>query len=153
MTGASYTRWDVDVRLILDQHSQLDFYSASSQKQQSVSKFNSHTLSRFRANQFLLLLLNNEYLTEQQQITILYSLVWPNRDSNLRSTALEASLFNITSLEASMFNITSLEASMFNITSLEASMFNITLQVRFRHLLNVIKFVSDLRQVGGFLHQ
>jgi hypothetical protein len=45
-------------RFVLDQHTWLDFYSASSLKQQS------------RANQPLLFLLNAECLVEKQQIPI-----------------------------------------------------------------------------------
>ena len=47
-----------EFRFVLDQHAQLDFYSASSLKQQSA------------ANQPLLFLLNAECLAEKQQIPI-----------------------------------------------------------------------------------
>ena len=49
----------------------------------------SDTLFWFRANQFLLLLLNAACLAEKQQIQILLSLVWHNRGSiaNSRSAA------------------------------------------------------------------
>ena len=50
----------------------------------------SDTFPWFWANQSLLFLLNVPCLAEKQQILILYSLVWPNRSSNPRSTALEA---------------------------------------------------------------
>ena len=53
--------------------------------------FHSDTLSWFRANQTLLLLLNQVNavcLAEKQQIPILQSLVWPNQGSNPRSTTL-----------------------------------------------------------------
>jgi hypothetical protein len=40
-------------------------------------------------------LLNAAFLTEKQQIPILYALVWPDRGSNPRSTALEASKLTI----------------------------------------------------------
>ena len=53
------------------------------------------TLFRFRANQSLLFLPNAACLAEKQQIPILQSLVWPNRDSNPRSTTLEASTLTI----------------------------------------------------------
>jgi hypothetical protein len=49
------------------------------------------TLSWCRANQSLLFLLNAACLPEKQLISILWSLVWPNWDSNPQSTALEAS--------------------------------------------------------------
>ena len=54
------------------------------------------TLFWFRANQSLLFLLNAACLAEKQQVPILYSFVWPDRGSNLRSTALEASTLTIT---------------------------------------------------------
>ena len=50
----------------------------------------------FRANQSLLFLLHAVCLAEKQQIPILKSLVWPDRGSNPRSTALEASTLTIT---------------------------------------------------------
>ena len=54
----------------------------------------SDTLSWFRANQSLLFLLNDACLLEKLQI--LKTLVWPDQDSNSRSTVLEASLLTIT---------------------------------------------------------
>ena len=54
------------------------------------------TLFWFRANQFLLFLLNAACLAEKLKIPILWSLVWPDRGSNPRSTALEASTLTIT---------------------------------------------------------
>ena len=56
----------------------------------------SDTLSWFRANQSLIFLLNAVCLVEKQQIPILLSLVWPDRGSNLRSTALKVSSLTIT---------------------------------------------------------
>ena len=57
-------QWDDDeVRFVLDQHSELDFYSASSLNQQSAG-----TIFWFRA---LLFLLNAAFLEEKQQIPIL----------------------------------------------------------------------------------
>jgi hypothetical protein len=56
----------------------------------------SDTLSWFRANQSLIFLLNAACLVEKQQIPILLSLVWPDRGSNLRSTALKVSSLTIT---------------------------------------------------------
>ena len=56
----------------------------------------SDTLSFFRAYQSLLFLLNATCLAEKQQIPILQFLVWSDRDSNLRSTTLEASMLTIT---------------------------------------------------------
>jgi hypothetical protein len=58
----------------------------------------SDTLSLFPTNQSLLFLFNAVYLAEKQQISILLSLVWPDRGSNPRSTALEPSKLIITPL-------------------------------------------------------
>ena len=52
----------VEFKLHKKQHTQLDFYSASSLKQPSVGK---------HSNQFVLLLLNAAYLAEKKQIPIL----------------------------------------------------------------------------------
>ena len=49
------------------------------------------TLFWFRANQSLLFLLNAACFAEKHQIPIVQSLLWPDRDSNLQSTTLEAS--------------------------------------------------------------
>ena len=56
----------------------------------------SDTLFWFRANQSLLFLLNAACLAEKHQIPILKCLVWPDRGSNPRSTALEACTLTIT---------------------------------------------------------
>jgi hypothetical protein len=66
-------QWDDDeVRFLLDQHAELDFYSNSSLKQQSGVDMSLHsdTLFLFRAEQSLLFLLNAAGLTEKQQIPI-----------------------------------------------------------------------------------
>ena len=79
-------QWDDDeIRFVLDQRAELDFYSAISLKQQSAGRHvvHSDTSSWFRANQ-------------KQQIQILYSLVWPDRGSNPPSITLEASTLTIT---------------------------------------------------------
>lgn len=47
------------------------------------------TLSWFRVIQSQFLLFNTAYLAEKQQLQIFKSLVWPNRDSNPRPTALD----------------------------------------------------------------
>ena len=54
------------------------------------------TLYWFRAKESLLFLLNAACSTEKQHIPILSSLVWPDRGSNPRSTAFEASTLTIT---------------------------------------------------------
>ena len=65
-------QWDDDeVRFVFDQHAELNFYSASSLKQQSTVSLHSDTLSWFWANQSLLFLLNSACLAEKQQIPIL----------------------------------------------------------------------------------
>ena len=56
----------------------------------------SDTLSWFRVNQSLLFLLNVVCLAERHQIPTLLSLVWPDRSSNPRPTALEASTLTTT---------------------------------------------------------
>jgi len=39
MAKTSYIQWnDVDVRFVLDQHAEMDFYHASSQKQHSAGR-------------------------------------------------------------------------------------------------------------------
>ena len=92
-------QWDDDeVRFVLDQHAEYDFYIASSLKQQSRVDMSLHTdtLFWFGANQSLLFLLNAAYLAEEQQIPSSLSLVWPNRNSSPGSTATEASTLTIT---------------------------------------------------------
>ena len=40
MARTSYIQWDIDeVRFVLDQHAELDMYSASSLKQQSAGRY------------------------------------------------------------------------------------------------------------------
>ena len=67
--------YDEEVRFVLDQHAELDFYSASSLKQQSAGRHVAqlgHTLSLFWANQSLLFLINAECLAEKQQNFIVF---------------------------------------------------------------------------------
>ena len=59
--------------------------------QQIDMSLHSDALSRFRANQSLLFLLNAACLAEKQQIPIFQFMVLPDRSWNTRSTALEAS--------------------------------------------------------------
>jgi len=65
-------QWDNDeVRFVLDQHTELDFYSASPLKQQWIDmSCHSDTLFRFQANQSLFFLLNAASLAEKQQIRV-----------------------------------------------------------------------------------
>jgi hypothetical protein len=79
--------WD-DVRLVLDQHARLYLDSASHQNNSPQLDMSLHfgILFWFRANQSLLLLLNDACLAEKQQT--------PDRGSHPRSTALEASIAN-----------------------------------------------------------
>ena len=69
---------DIEVRFVLDQHAKLDFYSASSLKQQSAGKHVTtlgHIIlipkKQVRAIQSLLFLLNAACLAKKQQIPIL----------------------------------------------------------------------------------
>jgi hypothetical protein len=50
-------------------------------RQQVDMSLHSETLFWFRANQFLLFLLNAAFLAKKQQIPILHSFVWPDRGS------------------------------------------------------------------------
>ena len=82
--------WDVnDVRIVLDQHTEWDFYSASSlndnPRGRHVAPLAHHTLFWFRASRK-----SNKY----QFYNIL---VWIDRCSNTQSTALEADTLTITS--------------------------------------------------------
>ena len=64
--------YDDDVHFVLEQHAELDIYSASSLKQQSTVDMSLHldTLFWFRSNQSLLFLINAACLAEKQQIAI-----------------------------------------------------------------------------------
>ena len=74
MVRTSYFEWkDDEIRFALDQHTELDFYSASRLKQQSAGRHgipNSDTSIWFKANQCLFLLLNGVCFAEKQQIPI-----------------------------------------------------------------------------------
>ena len=73
----NFQRDNDEVRFLLDQHTMLDFYSASLLKQQSADshvapRVHSDTLSGNRVNQSLFFLLNNAAcLSEKQQIPVL----------------------------------------------------------------------------------
>ena len=90
--------FNINFYFVLDQHAWLDFYSASSLKQQwtdiHVAPF--QHIIMIRANQSLFSLLNAACIAEKQQIPILLSLVWPKQGLNPRSTALELSMLTIT---------------------------------------------------------
>ena len=75
LARTSFIRWDDnDIHFVKDQHAKLDYYSASSLKQQSVGRHvASDTWSWLRANQSWLLLLNVVCLVEKQQIPIIQS--------------------------------------------------------------------------------
>ena len=64
---------DDEIRFVLDQHTELECYSASWLKQKCAGTHvipNSDTLIWFQANQFLSLLLNGVCFAEKQQIPI-----------------------------------------------------------------------------------
>jgi hypothetical protein len=65
------TFWWDDARFVLDQHVEIDFYSASSLTLQSADRYVTplDTLFWFRVNQSLLLLLRASCLAERQQMT------------------------------------------------------------------------------------
>ena len=65
---------DGDVCFVLEQHTVWNFSSAISMSQQSAGRCVTplNTLSPFRVNQSLFLLLNTAYLAEMRQIPILF---------------------------------------------------------------------------------
>jgi hypothetical protein len=72
MARTSQFQWNEDeVRFVLDQHAELDFYSASFNSPRVDMSLHSDTLFWFRANQSLLFLLNPVCLVEKQHIPIL----------------------------------------------------------------------------------
>ena len=92
--------------MFLDQHAELYFYSARSLKQQSAGRHVAPLghIILIPSQPVFALLLNVACLAEKQQIQILYSLVWPDRGSNPRSTALEAKTLTITHVNNSVNN-------------------------------------------------
>ena len=75
---------DDEVRFVLDEHTELDFYSTSSLKQQSAGR-NVAPLWHIIMIQSQPVFALTPYaacLVEKQQIPILSSLVWPDRGSN-----------------------------------------------------------------------
>ena len=80
---------------VLDQHTELDFYSASSLKQQSADRPVAPLGYIILMPSQPVFSLNAGCLDEKQHIPILWSLVWPDQGSNPRSTALEASTLTI----------------------------------------------------------
>ena len=82
--------------LVLDQHAELDFYSVSSLKQQFAGRHGTPFGHIILIPSQPVFVLSSECWAEKQQIPISYSLVWPDRGSNPRSTTLEASTLTIT---------------------------------------------------------
>ena len=98
-----HIQWnDDDVRFVLDQHAEFDFYSAVHWSNNSRINMSQHsdTLSWFRVNQSLLFLLNAGCLAEKQQIPILllYSLtrsgfeptIYPTRGKHASHNTIDA---------------------------------------------------------------
>jgi hypothetical protein len=85
-------QWDDDeVRFVLDKHAEVDFYSASSLKQQSWVDMllHSDTLFWFRANQYLLFLLNAACLARSNNKHInfiVFGLTRPRREPTIYHT-------------------------------------------------------------------
>ena len=85
-------QWDdYEVRFVLDQQAELDFYNASSLKQQCTDRYvaplrHLETLFWFRANQYLLFLLNAACLAEKQQIPVVFGLAWSRLESTIYRT-------------------------------------------------------------------
>jgi hypothetical protein len=69
-------------------------HSSSSLKQQSTDRHIGHNI--LISSQPVLFLFNSAYLVKKQHIPIVQSLAYPDRGSNPRSTALEASTLTIT---------------------------------------------------------
>jgi hypothetical protein len=107
-------------------------------------------------------IINATCLAEKQQIPILLSLVWPDRSSNPRSTALDASTLTITSpmwllflyiwglswlyeLDLQLYvpvQLVSVTTTVVSLNPIHSKVYSI------QHY--VIKFVSDLQQVDCF---
>ena len=88
-------QWNHDeVCFVLNQHTYLILNVLDCWKNIPRVDMPSHTdtVSWFRANQTLLVLLSATSLAEKQQIPILWSLVWPDQCSNPRSAELVASI-------------------------------------------------------------
>jgi hypothetical protein len=83
-------QWDnEEICFVLDQHAKLDFYSASSLKQQSVNIGHSSQTyyADFKPNSFCSysLMLHAQHKNNEYQLK---SLVWPDQGSNSQSTTL-----------------------------------------------------------------
>jgi hypothetical protein len=91
---------DDDVRFVVDQHDELDFYKASSLKQQSAGRHVAplgHILLWFRTKQsFFVFLLNIACLADSNTYQFNSLRFDPTGTPNPRSTALETSTLTIT---------------------------------------------------------
>ena len=95
----SYIQWNYDdIRFVIDQHTWIKGIFITHWNSSHLVYMSLHldTLSWFRANLSLLLLLKAACLVEKQLIPIWSSLVWPDRNSHPWSTALETSMLTIT---------------------------------------------------------
>ena len=85
MTKTSHSRSDDDVRIVLDQHTYLEFYSTSSLKHQSTSRHvapHGHKIPLPRQPVFVFVL-DDVCLAEKQKISVLLSLVSSDRIHDL----------------------------------------------------------------------
>ena len=79
-TSYIFMRW-YEIRFVLNQHGLLDLYSARSLKNCPMVDMSLQldTLTPFWVDPYLLFLLNPAFVALKQQISILFSLVWPDR--------------------------------------------------------------------------
>ena len=89
---------DVEPCFVLDRHAEPDFNVLAHKinSPQEDMPLYPYTLFRLWADQSFLLLLNAACLAKKKQTPILMSLVWPDRGSNPRPSALEAGTLTIT---------------------------------------------------------
>ena len=94
-------QWDDDeARVVLDQHTYVDFYNDSLPKQQSADRHFAPLRHIILIPSHLVFVISAQYrvLVEKQQLLISQSLIWPNRGYNQRSTTMEANTLTITPL-------------------------------------------------------